>query len=61
MKGREISGIVVSVFGFILIVASLFITTFILIYGVPIFVIGLFIIFNKNEDRIEEIKGGKIK
>lgn len=35
----------------------------VLIYGVPIFIIGIFILFNKKEDNIEEIKtktkGGK--
>ena len=33
-----------------------------LIYGVPIFVIGVIIFFNSSEDKIEEIKkikGGK--
>lgn len=32
-----------------------------LIYGIPLFVIGFFILFNKHEDKIEEIrvKGGK--
>lgn len=31
------------------------------IYGLPIFIIGLFILFNRNEDKIESIKsnGGK--
>jgi len=31
------------------------------IYGIPLFVIGLFILFNKDEDKIEEVKvkGGK--
>ena len=32
-------------------------------YGIPIFVIGIFILFNKKEDEIEKIKnkekGGK--
>ena len=35
----------------------------ILIYGIPIFIIGIFILFNKKEDDIEKIKikakGGK--
>ena len=32
-----------------------------LIYGIPIFIIGIIIFFNKREDRIEQIKqtGGK--
>ena len=32
-----------------------------LIYGIPIFIIGIIIFFNKKEDKIEQIKqiGGK--
>ena len=29
------------------------------IYGIPIFIIGLFVLFNKGEDKIEEIKNTK--
>lgn len=44
------------------IVASFFTTFILLFYAVPFLIIGLFILFNKKEDRIEEIKfksGGK--
>ena len=49
------------VIGLVLIGISFFTTLFLLIYGVPSFVIGLFILFNKKEDKIEEIrmKGGR--
>jgi hypothetical protein len=30
-----------------------------LIYGIPVFIIGFFIFFNKKEDDIEQIKGHK--
>lgn len=29
---------------------------FVLIYGIPLIIIGFFILFNKKEDEIEEIK-----
>ena len=49
------------VLGLILIVIS-FKEVWILIYGIPIFIIGIIILFNFSEDKIEEIKkvkGGK--
>ena len=64
MSKRFIAGLVVMIFGFLLSLCSFFggkdFFVF-LIYGVPIFVIGLVIMFNKNEDKVEEIdyKGGK--
>ncbi len=63
MNSREIYGIFVTILGAILIIVSLYTSLFVLIYGVPIFVIGLLIIFNKGEDKIEKInyKGGKNK
>lgn len=60
---RTITGIIAIILGLILIIISFFTTFFILIYGIPIFIIGIFILFNKKEDEIEEIKnkskGGK--
>ena len=56
---RLISGIVIVVFGSILnLIGLIFFPEFFvaLIYGIPIFVIGLIILLNKNEDKIEEIK-----
>ncbi len=32
-----------------------------LLYGIPLMTIGIFIFFNKKEDKIEKIKGGKLK
>ena len=31
----------------------------ILFYGIPLIIIGIFILFNKNEDKIEKIKRRK--
>lgn len=31
------------------------------LYGVPIFIIGIFILFNKKEDDVEQIKSGRKK
>jgi len=60
---RTLTGILMIILGLFLIVISFFNAYFILIYGIPIFIIGIFIFFNKKEDDIEEIKfkGGKNK
>lgn len=50
---RTITGFVLIIIGIIMITLS-WLTSFItLIYGIPLFLIGLFIIFNKKEDEIE--------
>jgi len=66
---RTITGTIMVVGGLLLIGLPLFISFkdgwFVSwIYGIPIFIIGLFILFNKKEDKIEQIKtrtkkGGK--
>jgi hypothetical protein len=56
---RTITGIVMIIIGVILIgFGIVFIVP--LVYGIPILIIGLFILLNKKEDEIEEIheKGG---
>ncbi len=59
---RIITGIVAIILGFYLILIS-FSEPWILIYGIPILIMGIFIFFNKKEDDIEQIKtkanGGK--
>ena len=59
---RTITGIVAIVLGLALILFG-FISYVSVVYGVPIFIIGIFILFNKKEDYIEKIKtkaeGGK--
>ena len=59
---RNITGTLAIILGLILIIIS-FSALGILMYGIPIFVIGIFILFNKKEDEIEKIKnkekGGK--
>lgn len=47
------AGVVLIILPFFLSEKSVFFTW---IYGIPLFVIGIFILFNKKEDRIEEIK-----
>lgn len=66
LTSRTITGAIMMVLGLILIILP-----FILkeggmivfwIYGIPLFMIGLFILFNKKEDEIEQrrdMKGGK--
>jgi membrane-bound ClpP family serine protease len=61
LLSRTITGIAMVVVGLILIGVAIFKVIFLLIYGIPILVIGLIIFFNKNEDRIEgiKLKGGR--
>lgn len=58
---RTITGITMISLGLALTIISFFKLIFLLIYGLPVLIIGLFILFNKNEDKIEEIKvkGGR--
>jgi len=57
-----LTGMIFILFGIFLIIISFFVKEAfwaILIYGIPIFIVGFFILFNKKEDEIEQIK--KIK
>ncbi len=61
---RLITGIVMIVGGLFLIILSFFVkeaSWVALMYGIPILIIGVFILLNKKEDKIEQIKqaGGK--
>ena len=53
---RTITGIAFIVIGIGLIVASSWAHYITLIYGIPLLLVGIFILFNKNEDRIEQRK-----
>ena len=53
---RTITGIAIILLSLVLIIVSLFTTFFLLIYGVLALIVGLFILFNKKEDEIEERK-----
>ena len=55
---RTITGIAAIILGALLIILS-FTNLWILFYGIPVLVIGVFILFNKKEDHIEKIKGRK--
>ncbi|MBA7604291.1 hypothetical protein ES703_11411 [subsurface metagenome] len=57
---RTIAGIVLIILGIILISVSVK-EPWVLIYGIPIILIGFFILFNKKEDEIEQIKRRKKK
>ena len=57
---RLITGLILILIGFFLIVLSFFEGFFILIYGIPILLIGFWIWFNKNEDVIEERSDSKV-
>ena len=56
---RTITGVLAILLGLFLIVLAIFKELWILIYGIPILIIGIFIFFNKKEDDIEKIKGHK--
>ena len=56
---RIITGTLATLFGLFLIILSVFEDFWILVYGIPLFIIGIFIFFNKKEDDIEEIKDGE--
>ena len=61
---RSIVGLSMIFIGLVLMAVSLFEFYFLLIYGVPIFILGFVILFNKKEDYIEPIKslkGGRKK
>ena len=60
---RTITGIIMIALGLFLIVLSFFVKTdalwATLVYGIPMFFIGFYILFNKKEDKIEKIKRRK--
>lgn len=56
---RTVTGVMATLLGLFLIVLSILKDLWILIYGIPILIIGVFIFFNKKEDEIEEIKSRK--
>ena len=58
---RTITGIVFIIVGLILIGVSILESLFILIYAIPIIVIGGLILFNKKEDFIEPARSRKSK
>ena len=60
-NSRLITGIIFLIVGIFLIFFAIRIELWILIYGIPLFLIGLFILFNKNEDKIEKRKDLKEK
>lgn len=58
---RTITGGIFLVGGIVLIIVGFFTMFIPWIYGVPLFIIGLFILFNNKEDSIEERKDLKKK
>lgn len=53
---RTITGITMILLGLVLTVVAFFEAFFILIYGVPLLIVGIVILLNKKEDEIEQIK-----
>ena len=57
---RLITGVGMLVVGVALAITFIFVAVSVLLfYAVPVFIIGLFILFNKKEDEIEKIKWKK--
>lgn len=56
---RTITGIASIILGLVIIYFSFDSTLWLLAYGIPIIVIGIFILFNKKEDDIEKIRRKK--
>ncbi len=52
---RTITGVFMFILGMILVGISFFTSFVILIYAIPILIIGIIIFFNKKEDKIEQI------
>ncbi len=48
-----------SLWGWIIVAAGVAVSPFVFPMGVIVFIVGLAIVLNKNEDKIEAIKGGK--
>ena len=62
LVSRTITGIGLMILGvFLIVIALIFRAWVVLIYGVPLLVLGIYIFFNKKEDQIEEIKYSKMK
>ena len=55
---RTITGSLGIILGTFLVIIG-FTNPWTLFYGIPVLVVGLFILFNKKEDDIEKIKGAK--
>lgn len=53
---RTITGGIMILIGFVLVILGFFTMFITWFYGIPVLVIGVFILFNKNEDEIEERK-----
>ena len=56
LVSRVIAGSFMVLTGIILLVVAFFGLWWVLIYAIPLLVIGLFVLFNKKEDIIEEIQ-----
>ena len=53
---RTMTGIVAIALGLFLVFFSLFSSYWVLVYGVPILIIGVVILFNSGEDKIERVR-----
>ncbi|MBT4174063.1 hypothetical protein HOC80_04585 [archaeon] len=56
---RTITGIASIILGIVIVYFSFESSFWLLLYGIPIIIIGVFILFNKKEDKIEKIRRKK--
>jgi uncharacterized membrane protein HdeD (DUF308 family) len=60
LTSRMLSGLGLIILGVFLVVLSWYSEQyFILFYGIPSLILGIWLIFNNKEDKIEQIKGAK--
>jgi hypothetical protein len=56
MVSRIATGTIGMILGVVLVAVGIIETPWVLVYAVPVILLALFILFNKKEDEIEEIK-----
>jgi uncharacterized membrane protein len=65
MKTRQVIGLIITLIGIILLIIGICVSAgavvFLLIYGIPLIIIGFVIFFNKHEDKIDQINYSKMK
>lgn len=59
--GRLIIGLILLLAGIFFIILAIFTIWWMLFYGIPLFILGLWILLNKGEDKIEKRKDLKEK
>ena len=56
-KSRRAAGVALIALGVVLLFAGILFTSWLLLYALPLLIVGIIVYFNKREDMIEQIKG----